>query len=82
MPIDYFNMDSRRPRVDSLDGEKCTARDANVFAAITARRFHPRGVDVLMGDGSVAFWKDSITWATWRALGTVNGAEMISADKF
>ena len=52
------------------------------FAAITARSYHPAGVNVLMGDGSVRFVKDSIAGPVWRALGTVNGNEAISADAF
>jgi prepilin-type N-terminal cleavage/methylation domain-containing protein/prepilin-type processing-associated H-X9-DG protein len=43
---------------------------------------HPGGVNLLMGDGSVRFVKDSISLATWRALGTRAGNEAISADSF
>jgi hypothetical protein len=35
-----------------------------------------------MGDGSVKFVKDSVSLATWRALGTRNGGEVISSDSF
>jgi prepilin-type N-terminal cleavage/methylation domain-containing protein/prepilin-type processing-associated H-X9-DG protein len=52
------------------------------FAAITARSYHPGGVNVLLGDGSVRFVKTTIAGATWRALGTVAGGEVISADSF
>jgi prepilin-type N-terminal cleavage/methylation domain-containing protein/prepilin-type processing-associated H-X9-DG protein len=41
---------------------------------------HPGGVNLLMGDGSVRFVKDSVNIATWRALGTRAGNEVISAD--
>jgi prepilin-type N-terminal cleavage/methylation domain-containing protein/prepilin-type processing-associated H-X9-DG protein len=41
---------------------------------------HPGGVNVLMGDGSVRFVKDSVSLATWRALGTRAGGEIISSD--
>jgi len=47
-----------------------------------ARSRHPGGVNALLGDGSVRFFKDSINFATWRALGSPNGAEIISADSF
>jgi prepilin-type N-terminal cleavage/methylation domain-containing protein/prepilin-type processing-associated H-X9-DG protein len=43
---------------------------------------HPGGVNLLMGDGSVKFIKDSIDRTTWRALGTIAGGEVISADSF
>jgi hypothetical protein len=35
-----------------------------------------------MGDGSVRFIKDSINGMTWRALGSIAGHEVISADSF
>jgi prepilin-type N-terminal cleavage/methylation domain-containing protein len=49
-------------------------------AVVTARSHHVGGVNVLLGDGSVRFVKDSINLATWRALGTRRGMEAISAD--
>jgi prepilin-type N-terminal cleavage/methylation domain-containing protein/prepilin-type processing-associated H-X9-DG protein len=52
------------------------------FAAITSRSYHPGGVNVLLGDGSVRFIKDSIDGATWRALGTVAGGEVVSSDSY
>jgi prepilin-type N-terminal cleavage/methylation domain-containing protein/prepilin-type processing-associated H-X9-DG protein len=52
------------------------------FAAVTARSYHPGGVNVLMGDGSVRLIKSSINGATWRGLGTVSGGEVISADTY
>jgi prepilin-type N-terminal cleavage/methylation domain-containing protein/prepilin-type processing-associated H-X9-DG protein len=50
------------------------------FAAITARSYHPGGVNVLLGDGSVRFVKGTIAGANWRALSTVAGGEVVSAD--
>jgi prepilin-type N-terminal cleavage/methylation domain-containing protein/prepilin-type processing-associated H-X9-DG protein len=52
------------------------------FAAITADSYHPGGVNVLLGDGSVRFIKDSINGLSWRALGTIAGGEVISADSY
>ncbi len=52
------------------------------FAAITARNYHPGGVNVLLGDGSVRFIKDSINGSTWRALGTVSGGEVVGSDAY
>jgi prepilin-type N-terminal cleavage/methylation domain-containing protein/prepilin-type processing-associated H-X9-DG protein len=50
------------------------------FAAITSRSYHPGGVNVLTGDGSVRFMKSSIRGATWRALGTISGGEIVGDD--
>jgi len=44
-----------------------------------SRSYHPGGVDVLLGDGSVKFIKSSIDGMVWRGLGTVAGGEVISA---
>jgi len=47
---------------------------------LSARSRHPGGVNVLLGDGSVRFIKDSISIPTWRALSSRAGGEVISAD--
>jgi prepilin-type N-terminal cleavage/methylation domain-containing protein/prepilin-type processing-associated H-X9-DG protein len=52
------------------------------FAAITARSYHPGGVNVLLGDGSVRFVKSTIAGTTWRAVGTVAGSEVVSSDSW
>jgi prepilin-type N-terminal cleavage/methylation domain-containing protein/prepilin-type processing-associated H-X9-DG protein len=53
-----------------------------VFACLTADSYHPGGVNALMGDGSVRFVKDSISGPVWRALGSIAGGEVISADSY
>ncbi len=47
-----------------------------------ARSHHPGGVQVLFADGHVAFTKDTIAPATWQALATRAGGEVVSADGF
>ena len=49
---------------------------------IAARSKHPGGVNSLLADGHVQFIKDSINVATWQALGSRNGGEVISADGY
>jgi prepilin-type processing-associated H-X9-DG protein len=44
--------------------------------------FHPGGVNVLMGDGSVRFLKDSINLRTLRGLVTLQGGEVLDASTF
>jgi prepilin-type processing-associated H-X9-DG protein len=68
-----------------VDTDLSGVREMNggpTYAAITARSYHPGGVNVLLGDGSVRFVKDSIDGRTWRALGTIAGNEAISSDAF
>jgi prepilin-type processing-associated H-X9-DG protein len=43
---------------------------------------HPGGANFLMGDGSVRFIKESISQATYSALGTREGGEVISGDSY
>ena len=52
------------------------------YAAITARSYHAGGVNGLFGDGSVRFFKSTVNGPVWRALGTIAGGEVISADQF
>jgi prepilin-type processing-associated H-X9-DG protein len=52
----------------------------DTFAAVTARSFHPGGVNLLLMDGSVRFVANSISLVTWRALGTRAGGEVLGSD--
>jgi prepilin-type N-terminal cleavage/methylation domain-containing protein/prepilin-type processing-associated H-X9-DG protein len=58
------------------------SKNQPVYGAITARSYHPGGVNTLLADGSVRFVKSSVDAATWRALGTIAGAEVISSDSY
>jgi prepilin-type N-terminal cleavage/methylation domain-containing protein/prepilin-type processing-associated H-X9-DG protein len=44
----------------------------------TANSYHPGGINVLLGDGSVRFASYGIDLQTWRALGTRNGSERLA----
>jgi len=39
-------------------------------------------VNVMMGDGSVRFIKDTVNLRTWWSLGTKDGGEVLSADSY
>lgn len=43
---------------------------------------HPGGANVLMGDGSVRFLKETVNLQTLRALISISGGEVISADSY
>jgi prepilin-type N-terminal cleavage/methylation domain-containing protein len=49
---------------------------------LAARGPHPGGVLALTGDGGVRFVKDTVNLATWRALATRAGREVVSADAY
>ncbi|SIN95038.1 prepilin-type N-terminal cleavage/methylation domain-containing protein/prepilin-type processing-associated H-X9-DG domain-containing protein [Singulisphaera sp. GP187] len=53
-----------------------------VASHIAARSYHSGGVNTAFADGSVRFIKSSINLATWRALGSRAGGEVISADSY
>jgi prepilin-type N-terminal cleavage/methylation domain-containing protein len=48
------------------------------YAAITSRSHHIGAVNVLLADGSSRSIGDTIDLSTWRALGTINGEELMS----
>ncbi len=50
--------------------------------SLTASSYHPGGVNTAFCDGSVRFIKNTIDRFTWRALGTVAGGEVLSADSY
>jgi prepilin-type N-terminal cleavage/methylation domain-containing protein/prepilin-type processing-associated H-X9-DG protein len=47
------------------------------YAVVTARSYHPNGVNVLLLDGSVRSVSSSVQPAVWRALGTRAGGEVV-----
>jgi prepilin-type N-terminal cleavage/methylation domain-containing protein/prepilin-type processing-associated H-X9-DG protein len=52
----------------------------SVATMIGASSYHSGGVNVGMIDGSVRFVKDSVNLATWGAIATKAGGEVVSAD--
>ena len=74
-PSSTTTLDSDLVSVDEDDG-------GPTYSSVTSRSYHPGGVNSLFGDGSVKFLKDSINWRAWRALGTVVGGEVVSADAY
>jgi prepilin-type N-terminal cleavage/methylation domain-containing protein/prepilin-type processing-associated H-X9-DG protein len=70
----------------NTDSPNLVTQDENdgspTFAILTAGSYHPGGVNSLFADGSVKFMKNTVGLETWRALGTPNGGEVISADSY
>ena len=48
----------------------------NMAVQLPPSSYHPGGVNVLFGDGSVRFVKESVALDVWRALSTRNGGEV------
>jgi prepilin-type N-terminal cleavage/methylation domain-containing protein/prepilin-type processing-associated H-X9-DG protein len=68
------------PNTTSCAGIGYPGNMANMGMCVTANSYHPNGVNVFFGDGSVHFINNNIDIATWRAMGTMNGGETFSFD--
>ena len=51
-------------------------------AYVGSRSEHTGGVNIALADGSVRFVSNNIDLTTWRAMGTVAGGEVLSADSY
>ena len=54
----------------------------NMAVELSASSYHPGGVNVFLGDGSVRFINESISLSVWRSLNTRNEGEIGSGDPF
>ena len=82
LPPNMISGDGLNPPVDS-DFVSIDEDDGGpTYSLVTARSHHPGGVQALMADGGVHFFKSSIQVNIWRALGTVNGGEVVSSDAY
>ena len=70
------------PALDSDMSSEDEDDGGPTYAAITSRSYHPGSVNALFADGSVHSVKNTINVQAWRALGTVGGGEVISADSY
>ena len=57
--------------------ENPPGNNSSPYAHKAARSRHPGGVNVIMADGSLRFVNDDIALTTWRAIGTMNGNEVL-----
>jgi prepilin-type processing-associated H-X9-DG protein len=72
-----------RPMSETTDYATTTATAGNNAGANDELfSFHPGGVNVLMGDGSVRFLKDSINVRTLRGLVSLNGGEVLDSASY
>jgi prepilin-type N-terminal cleavage/methylation domain-containing protein/prepilin-type processing-associated H-X9-DG protein len=62
----------------------CSPWDTQAIGSgfFTPRSYHSGGVNVLFGDGAVRFIKSSVSQATWMALGTRNGHEVVNSSDY
>ena len=67
---------------EPVQGLNCypNASDNDAFAG--ARSKHPGGINVLLGDGSVRFLKNTVNAQVWQALNTISSGEVLSSDSY
>jgi hypothetical protein len=70
-------MPPNQPSCNFILGNLSATNDAE-----TATSLHPGGVNALFADGHVQFVKQTIQANIWRAIGTRNGGEVISANDY
>jgi prepilin-type N-terminal cleavage/methylation domain-containing protein/prepilin-type processing-associated H-X9-DG protein len=70
------------PGSTSCAATNFTGNMANMAMVVPPTSRHPGGCNVMMGDGSVRFIKNTVNVQTWQAIGTRNGGEVISSDSF
>jgi prepilin-type N-terminal cleavage/methylation domain-containing protein/prepilin-type processing-associated H-X9-DG protein len=73
---DYLSADCNYPYGSN---PPCTTKTPYFSAA---RSYHPGGVNAVMADGHVQFFKNSVNIDVWRALASSQGAEVIDASSF
>jgi type II secretory pathway pseudopilin PulG len=68
------------PTTPNLDNPPYTNVGAAHSHKAARSRHPPGGVNVVMADGSQRFVTDDIALAVWRAMGTMNGGEVMRED--
>ncbi len=76
-----YQHDGRMYDIDFNSVQEGQRNDQSTYAAITARSYHSGGlVNTVFMDGSTDSISETIDLNVWRALGTIAGGEIYSAD--
>ncbi len=76
-----YQHDGRMYDIDFNSVQEGQRNDQSTYAAITARSYHSGGlVNTVFMDGSTDSIAETIDLNVWRALGTIAGGEISSAD--
>jgi len=74
----YNHMDT--PNTITCAGIGFPGNMSNMAMQVPPSSAHLGGVQCLFGDGSVRFVRDSVDLNTWRAMGTMNGGEVVNVN--
>ncbi|MBI1324927.1 DUF1559 domain-containing protein [bacterium] len=77
VPINWINL-----RAQAVNFSQNDFLDRFSYTNKGAKSKHPGGVNIAFADGSVKFIKNTINLATWCALGSRSGGEVISSDSY
>ncbi|MBN2578605.1 MAG: DUF1559 domain-containing protein [Pirellulales bacterium] len=80
--VAYVHSDGRTYDIDYNSRQEGHSATQPSYAAVTARSFHPGIVNVLFMDGSTKPLHDAVARSVWRALGTRDSGEVLSAEHF
>jgi len=64
--------------INTKEKAPCTATGTNVV--VSARSYHPGGVNVSLADGSTRFVSENVDLIIYHALGTRDGGEVVAGD--
>ncbi len=67
--------DGKTYDIDWTNVQESSSQPAATYAAITARSYHPGGVNAALMDASVRFVSSNVDLAVWRAEATRDGGE-------
>ncbi len=75
--VDHGLANTLYNHANSINGLSCSNHDDLLTGALSAGSRHPGGANVAFGDGHARFVKDTMSIATWRAVGTQAGGEIV-----
>ncbi|APW60737.1 DUF1559 domain-containing protein [Paludisphaera borealis] len=78
--LDGFLHTAIYKHISTPNKKSCYFRPTRLVMTVSS--LHPGGVNVGFADGSVRFVKNSIDRITWRAIGSMNGGEVVSSDSY
>jgi prepilin-type N-terminal cleavage/methylation domain-containing protein/prepilin-type processing-associated H-X9-DG protein len=65
------------PNTTTCAGSPFPGNMANMAMVVPPSSYHTGGVNVAFGDGSIRFVRDGIDLASWRAMGTRSGGDLV-----
>ncbi|MGE3818595.1 MAG: DUF1559 domain-containing protein [Isosphaeraceae bacterium] len=89
-PKDLYNVSNQGDALNQvifcvsepIQGLPCVGGIGDRRAFAGARSRHPGGINVLFGDGSVRFVKNTVNANVWVQVNSISGGEVVSSDSY